>query len=69
MTKYYDVFHRTWWKYNSTWPNGLEPQIGKRHYIKCHVTYDDAKELCDNYNAIYDPGDLSDKAEFEESDE
>jgi hypothetical protein len=68
--KYYNVFHRTWWKEAETpgWPNGLEPCAGKRHYIKKHVTYADARELCDEYNSTHEPGRLSDKAEFEESD-
>lgn len=64
---YYNVFHRTWWQANPGWPNGREPGAGQRHYIKKHVTYEHARELCEEYNASHDPGPLSDKAEFEEA--
>ncbi len=63
MEKYYDTFHRTWWvRYNGV----KVPGIGKRHYLERHVTYDDAREICHQWNVSHDPGELSDKAEFEE---
>jgi hypothetical protein len=67
MTTYYNVFHRSWWKANSAWPDGREPGAGERHYIQKRVTLQDAHELCDQWNASHDPGQLSDKAEFEEA--
>lgn len=68
--KYYDVFHRTFWKDNPSgqWPNGLEPHKGEREYIERHVTYADARRLCQEYNSTHEPGRYSDKAEFEEAD-
>lgn len=67
MQTYYNVFHRTWWTPNPEYPQGLEPCVGKRHYIAKHVTEEDARELCKEWNASHDPGPLSDKAEFEEA--
>lgn len=67
MTTYYNVFHRTWWQPNPAWPNGREPGAGERHYIEKHVTREDALELCREWNDSHDPGQLSDKAEFEEA--
>lgn len=61
----YDVFVRTWWKENPSWPNGLEPCPGERRYIARGVTYERARELCDEYNETHEPGRLSKKAEFE----
>ena len=66
METYYNVFHRTWWIANRAWPGGREPGAGKRHYIRKHVTLNDAREICAKYNATHRPGFLSDKAEFEE---
>ena len=62
MQTYYDVFHRTWWD------EARQPCPGKRHYIQRRVTLDDARELCREYNSTHEPGPMSDKAEFEESD-
>ena len=63
MQTYYNVFHRTWWH----WENGVKtPGVGKRKYIQKHVTFEDARELCREWNAAHEPGPLSDKAEFEE---
>ena len=64
-TTLYNVFHRTWWKDNPAWPRGLEPQPGERHEIAEGVTWAEARQLCDEYNASHDEGRLSDKAEFE----
>ena len=65
MTKY-NVLHRTWWKKNPSWPNGLEPEAGKRHYIAEDVSYEVARQICKEYREENEPGELSDKAEFEE---
>ena len=63
----YDVFVRDWWKRNPSWPNGLEPHAGRKHYLHRKVaTQDEARELCREYNDTHDPGELSRKAEYEE---
>lgn len=67
MQKYYNVFHRTWWVENPAWPKGLEPCLGKRHYLAEHVVYEDAREIQKEWNDTHEPGRLSDKAEFEEA--
>ena len=28
----YECFHRTWWKKNNDWPNGLEPHAGRKNF-------------------------------------
>jgi hypothetical protein len=60
----YDVFVRTWWKENPAWPNGLEPCPGRKHYLAKGVSYERARELCQQYNSTHKPGRLSRKAEF-----
>ena len=65
MEKYYDVFVRDWWRMDR---GHKVPNPGaKRRYIARHVTYDDARALCEQYRAAHDPGPLSRKAEFTES--
>lgn len=64
--KYYNVFHRTWWKRNPSWPDGREPHPGKKHYFAKGVSYGIALQIAQEWNATHDPGELSDKAEFEE---
>lgn len=61
----YNVFVRTWWRRNPSWPGGREPGAGKRRYIARGVSYERARELCEQYNSTHDPGFLSKKAEFE----
>ena len=65
MEDYYNVFHRTWWRDNPAYPNGLEPHIGKRTYLSRHVIYTDAREVADEYNRTHTFGRLSRKAEIE----
>ena len=60
------MFHRTWWQPNGH--GGREPGAGERHYIARHVTGDDARAICEEYNSAHDPGFYSDKAEFESAD-
>lgn len=62
----FKVYHRTWWKHNQEWPKGLEPQIGKSHFIDEVETEEEARALCKEWNNENDPGELSDKAEYEE---
>jgi len=62
------VFHRTWWKYNTKWPNGLEPCVGRSRTIGFAETETEAREMCSDWNAQYKTCtqiELSDKAEFE----
>ena len=63
----YRVFHRTWWKENKDWPNGLEPDAGTKHHIIEVETIEEAKKECREYNRTHSPGRLSDKAEFEQN--
>lgn len=67
MNTKYDVFHRTWWKDNPSWPYGLEPRAGKKTYFAKGVSWSLAKEICREWNSEHKPGRLSRRAEFEES--
>ena len=67
MQTYYNVFHRTWWKSNPSWPDRLEPGVGRKTYLARYVTYEDAREIQRQYNETHTPGRLSRKAEFEEA--
>jgi hypothetical protein len=63
----YRVFTRTWWKNNPSWPNGLEPCLGRKTTIAKRVqTEADARAICQRWNAENKPGRLSRKAEYEE---
>jgi len=62
----YNVFTRTWWRRNKSWPDGLEPCIGRKTYLHRKVASEErARELCKVYNDNNDPGPLSRKAEYE----
>lgn len=61
----YAVFHRTWWRNNPDWPNGLEPCPGRRTYLARNVSYTTARAMCDDWNSTHTPGRLSRKAEFQ----
>ena len=65
MDDYYDVFVRDWWRFEG----GVRvPYPGApRRYLARHVTYADARELCDRYNSTHEPGPTSRKAEFDRS--
>jgi len=65
MSTYYNVFHRTWWRRNPAWPGGREPGSGRKTYLRRHVTQEDARAICERWNAAHDPGFLSRKAEYE----
>ena len=62
-TTYYNVFVRNWWKME----NGQRvPDPGARKtYIRKHVTYADARAICEEFQRTHKPGKLSRKAEFE----
>jgi len=65
----YIVFHRTWWRRNKDWPEGLEPCAGKMHKIATYVPDEEtAQKICKEWNASHDAGELSDKAEYMEVD-
>lgn len=63
----YKVFHRTWWRENPDWPDGLEPHAGPKIYIAKAETEERAIEICQEYNKIHRPGKLSRKAEYEDA--
>jgi hypothetical protein len=62
----YTVFSRTWWKHNSSWPNGREPCIGNKRTIRRNLTEAEARQLCKEWNAAHAPGPLSRKAEYQQ---
>lgn len=62
----YRVFHRTWWKRNPAWPNGLEPNLGRRTTIATGVpTEEQARAICRQWNATHPEGRYSRRAEYE----
>lgn len=67
MGTYYDVFVRNWWTRNPAYPGGREPRASRKTYLRKHVTYQDARAICKQYNDTHEPGFLSRKAEFEEA--
>jgi len=60
----YKVFVRDWWRME----NGVRvPNPGARkHTLATRLSYDEAREMCREYNATHKPGILSRKAEFDE---
>lgn len=64
----YRTFTRTWWRTNSSWPNGLEPHAGKKNYRAGYIygTEADAREACKLWNDSHKPGKLSRKMEYEQ---
>jgi len=61
------VFTRTWWKESPDWPNGLEPEAGRKTYLERGLeSEEDARALCHDWNRNHEAGRLSLKAEFEE---
>jgi len=63
----YRVFTRTWWRENPEWPNGLEPQPGRKYTIRSVKTEEEARKICHEWNQNHKPGRLSRKAEYEET--
>lgn len=64
MSARYEIFHRTWWKENPAWPNGLEPGVGRSHHIGYVETEEEARDWCKAWCRDHAPGRLSDKAEY-----
>ena len=60
----WEIFTRTWWKDNPEWPSGLEPCIGPSRKIGAASTIEQARLMCEEWNAAHPPGRLSRKAEF-----
>lgn len=64
--KRYDVFIRTWWSYDNT--GKRVPIAGDKNYLSnAQLTRAEARAFCEKWNDEHDPGELSLKAEFEES--
>lgn len=61
----FHVFHRTWWRFNASYPGGLEPRPGRRTTIDFVYGEEEARRLCHEYNSTHNPGKLSRKAEYE----
>lgn len=62
----YYTFTRTWWRYNPSWPNGLEPEAGEPTYHDEYETEAEAREACHDFNSTHEPGSLSLKMEYDE---
>lgn len=62
--KNYTIFTRTWWRNNPACPNGLEPNAGRKTTIAHAETEEEARAICQRWNAAHDPGRLSRKAEY-----
>ena len=61
----YRVFHRTWWRTNPAWPNGLEPHAGRKTVLGIASTEEAARDWCRVWCAQHPAGKLSRKAEYE----
>jgi len=62
----YDIYVRTWWAYDNAWPGGRRPHAGRKKYMYRRVECEEeARSICQQYNATYDPGELSERAEYE----
>ena len=62
----YEIFHRTWWQPNPSWPDGREPGVGEPHHIGWADSEEEARQMCREWNSEHEPGHLSDKAEYSE---
>ena len=62
----YKTFTRTWWRDNPSWPDGLEPCAGKKHYTNRNLSAVGARIVCQQYNSTHNPGRFSRKMEYEE---
>lgn len=62
----YATFTRTWWRWE--YRNGARERVpgpGPRRYHGHNLTYDEARQMCEQWNATHKPGPLSRKMEFE----
>lgn len=61
----YEVFVRDWWRYEGKTLPRLVPNPGApEEQLATGLSYEDALEMCDEYNSTHEPGELSRKAEF-----
>ncbi|EMK1731275.1 hypothetical protein V8N76_004581 [Salmonella enterica] len=68
MSNKYVIFHRTWWKENADWPDGLEPCAAPPKFVKeVTGTENDARAACRAWNETHPAGRLSDKAEYQDA--
>lgn len=57
------TFTRTWWRRG---PTGMrEPGPGRKTYRGRRLTEDEARRMCQEWNATHKPGPLSRKMEYE----
>ena len=61
----YKTFTRTWWANNPSWPNGLEPCVGRKTYQGNYETEQEARDACQEYNDTHDAGRLTKKMEYD----
>jgi hypothetical protein len=62
MEPTYTVFVRNWYKPGPY--GGRVPGPGRKTTIARHVTWAQARDICEVYNKNHDPGKYSRKAEF-----
>lgn len=66
----YEIRVRNWWKLNPAWPDGREPCATPwdKAWLLCDgiETEEEARAICQEYNATHKPGKLSRKAEYSE---
>ena len=66
----YEIRVRNWWKDNPSWPDGLEPCATPwdKAWKLCDgiQTEEEARAICQEYNATHKPGRYSRKAEYSE---
>ena len=65
LQDYYDVFVRDWWLPNPAWSEGKELGPGPKKYLARHVTWKDARAMCDEYNDGHERGKYARMAELE----
>lgn len=63
----YQIFTRTWWKTNPSWPEGKEPHVGTKRHVKYVNTIEEARDFCSEANRTRPASwnKLSRKYEFE----
>lgn len=61
MERNYLIFHRTWWKKNPNFPGGLEPEMGRKTLIGYAETQDQARKMCEEWQADFDRSHRSNK--------
>jgi hypothetical protein len=47
----YKIYKRTFWRYNSVWPNGLEPSFGRKIRVDYANSEEAAQKRCEKLNA------------------